>query len=148
MKLLSKLAMLACVLVIVVLFCKVIFADVTPANTAVSFLRADPSEVVTNGPFYKGASLLLTNCVLYSGTSTSSVQDLTSCTITVKVGTTTTAYVTTNGTIQAAASGTWWTKFTVPTNVENSAILQVTIYDASGNSYTYNWKVIPVRSSL
>lgn len=122
--------------------------DVTPANTKVTFLRADPSEIVTNGPFYKGTTLLLTNCVLYAGTSTNLPQDLTSCVITCKVGTTTTAYVTTNGTIQSAADGTWWTRFTVPTNVDNSAIFQVTIYDSSGNSYTYNWKVIPVRSAL
>jgi hypothetical protein len=124
-------------------------ADVVPANTAIVFLRADPSEIVTNGPFYKGATLLLTNCIFYAGTSTNAgVQDLTSCSITCKVGTTTSALITTNGTIQSAAAGTWWTRFTVPTNLDNSAIFQATIYDANGNSYTYNWKVIPVRGSL
>ena len=145
---LSTLIMVAAVALMIGLFAALLRADVTPAYTSVTFLRADPSEIVTNGPFYKGATLLLTNCILYATTSTNTVQDLTSCSITCKVGTTTTAYVTTNGTIQSAAAGTWWTKFTVPTNVDNSAIMQVTIYDASGNSYTYNWKVLPVRSGL
>jgi hypothetical protein len=145
---LSTLIAVVFVALIIAMTSAILRADVTPANTAVTFLRADPSEIVTNGPFYKGTTLLLTNCILYATTSTNTVQDLTSCSITCKVGTTTTAYVTTNGTIQSAASGTWWTKFTVPTNVDNSAIFQVTIYDASGNSYTYNWKVLPVRSGL
>lgn len=145
---LSTLIAVAFVALVIAMSAAFVHAEVTPANTSVTFLRADPSEIVTNGPFYEGATLLLTNCILYAGTSTNVVQDLTSCSITCKVGTTTTAYVTTNGTIQSAAAGTWWTKFTVPTNVDNSAIFQVTVYDNAGNSYTYNWKVLPIRSGL
>jgi hypothetical protein len=123
-------------------------ADVQPAAATIRFVRADTSEVVADGPFFKGTSLLLTNCVLYSGTTTNVAQDLTSCTITCKVGSVTSALITTNGVIQSAANGTWWARFTVPTNLDNAAILQVSVYDQNGNSYTYNWKALPLRNPL
>jgi hypothetical protein len=124
-------------------------AEVTPANTSITFLRGDTSVEVSGGPFYKGVTLLLTNCVLYAGATTNlGVQDLTSCSITCKVGSVTTAYVTSAGTVQSAAAGTFWVSFTVPTNLDNAAILQVTVYDNAGNSYTYPWKNISIRSAL
>jgi hypothetical protein len=119
-----------------------------PANTTVTFRRSDPSETVTGGPFYKGATLLLTNCVLYADTTTNSPQNLTDCTVVAKVGSTTLAYVTATGTVQSAAAGTFYVSFSVPTNLDNSAILQVQITHTNGTSYIYNWKSIALRSSL
>lgn len=147
---LAQTAVIGCVAATigVALFGRQARADITPANTAISFLRADPNEVVTNGPFYKNSTLLLTNCIAYASISTNLPQDLTGCVITVKVGSASAAYLTTNATIQSAAAGTFWTRFTVPTNGDNSAILQVTITDSNGTSYTYNWKTLSLRSAL
>jgi hypothetical protein len=121
---------------------------VTPSDSSPIFTRSESYGTVTNGPFYKGTTLLLTNCFVSAGVGMSPTQGLAGVTCEVKVGNATTTWLTTTGVVQSAAAGTFYVSFTVPTNADNSALLQLKITDSNTNSYIYPWKTIPVRSAL
>ncbi len=121
---------------------------VAPAESSPIFTRSELYASVTNGPFYKGATLMLTNCFCSAGVDTHTTQGLSSVTCELKIGSATATWLTTTGTVQSAAAGTFWVSFTVPTNADNSALMQLKITDAATNSYIYPWKTIPVRSAL
>jgi hypothetical protein len=121
---------------------------VSPAQSSPTFARSESYASVSGGPFYKGATLLLTNCFCSSGTGLSPTQGLSGVICEIKVGNATTTWLTTTGTVQSAASGTFWVSFVIPTNADNSCILQLKLTDAATNSYVYPWKTIPVRSAL
>ena len=120
-----------------------LFADtVAPASVTFTNARADVVNGTVSQTYYvEGTTLLMTNCVIYSGGTTSSaVQGLDGVAIEIRIGDlfSSTAYT---GTVISAASGTWWTSITVPTNYA-STFLQLKITDASTNSFIYPLRII------
>lgn len=121
--------------------------SVEPSSCTTTNYRGEAQGYVAAGSYYEGASLLFTNCVLYSGGSTSSpVQGLAGVTIQIRVGSaiTNTLY---SGTVQDAAAGKWFATVTVPSNM-SPAFVQVKIIDASTNSYIYPWKMVNTMAPL
>jgi len=121
---------------------------VQPATLAVTSLRGEAVTTVS-GTFYTGSTLLLTNCVIYSGTTTNSdVQGLDGVDVEVRVGRASTN-VATAATVDVAASGTWYASVTVPTDVvADKFSLQVKITDADTNIFIYPWKTVNVTTAL
>lgn len=122
-------------------------SPVAPPDCTFTNFRGEGVSYVSPETFYKGQALLFTNCVLYSGSSTSSaVQGLTNVTVALTIGTTLTNniyYAITN-----AANSTWSYQFTsFPTNWDDPTI-QIKVTDSSGNIYTYPWKKIHLSTAL
>jgi len=121
--------------------------DVSPASVTITNLREEAVGNVSEETYYEGTTLRLTNCVAFSGTTTNSaVQGLDTVTVSVDVGTSTTNR-SFSGTVQAAASGTWWCDIVVPDFV-SAPYLQVKLEDASGSIYIYPWKQLKTKDSL
>ncbi len=117
---------------------------VLPAQCAFTNNRADGVMYVSDAEFYKGATILFTNCMLQTtGTST---QGLTGVTVEMKWGSTSSSNCYT-GTTQVAASGTWWLSITAPTNWDAPNI-QVKVTDSVTNSYIYPWKLIHLKTPM
>ena len=115
---------------------------VAPASVTFTNTRGDVANTeISPTYFVEGTTLLMTNCVIYSGSTTSSVvQGLDGVAVELRVGDlfSSTAYT---GTVQVAASGTWWKAITVPTNY-TSLFLQLKVTDAATNSYIYPLRMI------
>jgi len=122
-------------------------SSVTPQSVTFTNIRDEAQAYCSETYYYQGTTLVLTNCVMYSGTSTNSArQGLTAVTIEVRVGATTTN-VPYTGTAIVATNGTWWCNITVPTFV-STPYLQVKVTDASTNTYIYPWKIIHTLEAL
>ena len=120
---------------------------VTPASCTITNTRGDGVLYISGVTYYDDATLRLTNCVLYSGTSTNSdLQGLSNVTVEVSVGSTTTN-IDYSATIQDATSGTWYCDIVVPSFV-SVPFLQVKIEDENTNSYIYPWKKMLTQDSL
>ena len=120
---------------------------VVPASLTINNVRDEGMVYATDASFFEGTTLLLTNCVMFSGTTTNSArQGLSEVTIQVKVGnaTTSTAYT---GSAQIATNGTWSCLAAVPTN-SGQCYLQVKITDSTTNSYIYPWKQLNHKPPL
>ena len=120
-----------------------VLADtVAPASVTFTNCRGDAANTeISRTTFVEGTTLLMTNCVIYSGGTTSSaVQGLTHVAIEIRIGDlfSSTAHT---GQVINAALGTWWTSITVPTNYA-SVFLQMKLTDASTNSYVYPLRII------
>lgn len=115
---------------------------IAPATATFTNCRADVVNTeISSTRFVEGTTLRLTNCVVYSGGTTSSaIQGLDGVTVEIRVGDlfSSTAYT---GTVQVATSGTWTASFTVPTNYQ-SLFLQLKLTDAGTNSYIYPLRLI------
>lgn len=119
--------------------------SVTPESCTVTNLRSEAQGKVGAGDYYRGTTLLLTNCLMYSGTSTNSGrQGLSGVTIEVRVGDTDTNVAYTANV--ANTNGEWSCSIAVP-NLQ-SAWLQVKITDGSGNVYIYPWKTLTTLDPL
>lgn len=120
---------------------------VTPAQLTMNSIRDEVVGYPTDVSYFEGSTLLLTNCVMYAGTTTNSAkQGLVDVTIQVKIGTATTNQ-TYSGTVQVASNGTWTCTASVPTN-SGQCYLQVKITDVNTNSYIYPWKILNHKSAL
>lgn len=120
---------------------------VSPQSCSFTNLRDEAQERIGDTDFFEATSLLFTNCVVYSGSSTSAaVQGLDEVEVEVRIGTTesSTAYT---GTVDEAASGSWYCTVTVPTNLA-SAYVQVKVTDTNSNSYIYPWKTMYITDPL
>lgn len=117
---------------------------VTPAQTTFTNNRSDNVTSIDGEEYYKGTSLLFTNCVLQ--TTGTNRQGLANVTVELKIGqgTNSTCYT---GAVQVAAQGTWAKQITVPTNYPNP-YLQIKITDSQGTSYIYPWKLLTVKSAM
>lgn len=115
---------------------------VDPQTVSITNMRNEAESYVSGAEYARGMPLLLTNCVMYSGTNTLTPQDLTDVQIVVKVGVPTNS-VTYYGTAQVATNGTWYCLITVPTNIENPS-LQVSLT----NVFTYPLKTIKTFQGL
>jgi hypothetical protein len=119
---------------------------VEPAKGAVVCVRDEGVAYINATEYYRGTTLLLTNCVVYSGTTTNTPQGLSNVTVTCKFGLSTTN-VTFSGTVASAAAGTWWASFSVPTNWE-APYLQVQITDENTNTFIYPWKMVRTKAGM
>jgi len=120
--------------------------SVAPETVAFNSVRSEAQASISPTEFYRGSSLLMTNCVLYAGTSTNALrQGLVGVEIEVRVGTAedNTAY-TGNA---ASTNGDWYCTVTVPTNML-SGFVQVKLTDGGTNVYYYPWKTFATRSPL
>ena len=124
---------------------------IDPAKITITNLRGEASSAADDGTFFRGDQIRFTNCVTYSGASTSTaVQDLTGLTLTVTHGDTLTTGTIVTGVVQVATSGTWSASTTLSTNEADktqSTYIQVRITDGT-NSFTYPLKTLKVRSKL
>lgn len=111
--------------------------------------RGEGANYVSSDEFYRGESLLFTNCVLGLGSdSTAGWQGLTNVTVVISVGTTSTNNDYTATVVTGIATNTWFYKFTAfPTNWEAPNI-QIKITDSGTNSYIYPWKLIHTKQSM
>jgi hypothetical protein len=136
------------VMAVIGLVAAIALADVAPQTCTFTNLRnqatsaADPNGVT----FWRGDSLVLTNCVLSSTTTNwGARQDLTMCVVTCKVGSTdsSAAYA---GVVQST-NGLYSTTFTVPGT--GTVYVQTTVTATNtGASYTYGWKLLSVKDKL
>jgi hypothetical protein len=121
--------------------------SISPASVSYTSLRDEGNAYISSVSYYRGQSILLTNCVLYSGTSTSTpVQGLSGVTVKLKWGTSASSS-NIAATVQSTNAGTFWAKFMVPTNWE-APFLEVTITNAAGEAYTYPWKLVNTKAGL
>lgn len=121
---------------------------VQPASCTATNFRGETQAYVSPDYYYEGASLLCTNCVVYSGGDTSAaVQGLNGVTIQVRVGSATTNILY-SGTVQSAPAGTWWANINVPASSGGTVFFQVKLIDAGTNSYIYPWKMIKTMAPL
>jgi hypothetical protein len=131
---------------IAVAFCLAAVAghSVEPTTATFNSVRGE-AQASVSGTFYKSTTLVLTNCVMYSGTTTNTArQGLDAVTVEVRAGTTdsNTAYTAT----VSDTNGIWGCRLTIP-NLPSS-YLQVKITDASTNVYIYPWKVLVADQPL
>lgn len=120
---------------------------VEPASVSITSLRGESASLTVSAEsFYQGTTILFTNCVLYSGTTTNTArQGLTDVDVELRVGTleASTAYT---ATVQNT-NGQWWASITAPTNL-TAAFVQVKITDVNTNVFIYPWKTLLIQEPL
>lgn len=110
---------------------------VIPATLTINLVRDTGGGGFASGVMYfKGDTIRLTNCVIYTGADTNSpVQDLTGVVIDIVLGNSQyTNNASATGNIQVAASGTFWAELTVP-NQAGHPYLQISITNEA--SFTF-----------
>lgn len=118
---------------------------VSPASLAMTHLRDEGTKTASSTVYWRGDSLLLTNCIVYNGTTTNAaVQGLSNVVVTIEVGNTTSTTYT--GTVHSVTGGLYWALITTPTN--GSVYMQTTLTDENTNTYTYGWKTLSVKDKL
>jgi hypothetical protein len=121
---------------------------VEPATNSFAWTRGDgQQESAGEQVYYRGTTLLFTNCVLHSGMSAPGpTQGLAGVSIELRVGSTASnvAYAATGS---GTNDGRWWCSVTVPSNAANP-YLQLKITDSNTNSYIYPWKVLKTAPAL
>lgn len=120
---------------------------VAPQSTTFTNFRDEGIGYISSTPFYRGTSILLTNCVLFAGADTNSaVQGLDGVTVAIEWGTTASS-TSFPATVISTNLGTWAASFVIPTNWE-SPYLQVKVTDSATNSYIYPWKLVITKAAL
>jgi hypothetical protein len=120
--------------------------SVEPASCVMTNKRSE-AEVAIPGTYYKSTTLLFTNCVMHSGTTTNARQGLDGVTV---LATISDGAYSSNITATAISTnlGTYWFSLNLATNFANQANVQIKITDGDGNAYLYPWKVLNLRSPL
>lgn len=133
---------------VLALVASIVVADVAPQTVTFTNLRdqATASASEAGVSYWRGDTLVMTNCVLAAGTTNNSTrQDLTMCVVTCKVGSTSssTAY---SGVVQNT-NGLYSCSFTVPTS--GTVYIETTVTATNtGNRYTYGWKLLSAKDKL
>lgn len=140
-------------LMCLVLSASVCFGDdaVTPASTTYDSIRGEAVTTIAGGSFYRGTTLIFTNCMTFTDTSGVVTQGLANVTVTVTVGNGTTSTDYTANCYDEGGDGTtnvFWVTFTVPTNITSSMSVQTTLTDANTNIFVYPWKVLQHKATL
>lgn len=118
--------------------------SVEPATLCATNNRGDNATYYTDAIFYKGASLLFTNCVLQ--TTGTVVQGLSDVSIQLKWGNATSNQVFTPS-VTSTNLGKWTLNMTVPTNWDMPSI-QIKITDSQTNSFIYPWRLVHVKAAM
>jgi len=120
---------------------------VVPAMLTITNVRDEAMGYANDVSFFEGATLRLTNCVMYAGSSTNSArQALNSITIQVTTVNSSTSH-TYAGSAQVETNGTWSCDAIVPTN-SGQLYLQVKITDVNTNVFIYPWKILNHKAAL
>jgi hypothetical protein len=117
---------------------------VSPASCTFTNSRTDTLSYVSDTQFYRGSSLLFTNCLIL--TTGNTTQGLDGVIVELRWGDSSANNCYT-GIVQSAAGGTWYKSITVPTNWEAPNI-QLKVTDTNGNSYIYPWRLIHTKAAL
>jgi len=119
-----------------------------PQNATFTHIRDEATANGNEVTYWRGDTLLFTNCVCYSGATTNTaVQMLSNVVVTVRMGTLA-VVATYTGVVQSAAAGTYACSVTVPTNTDSSVYMQTKLTDSLGNSYSYPWKIVNTKAKL
>jgi hypothetical protein len=121
---------------------------VEPSSCTITNMRGE-AEVSIPGTYYKSTTLLFTNCVLFSGSTTNTRQGIDGVTVTATISDGTASSST--SVVATAIStnlGTYWFSVNLRTNLSNQANVQIKLTDAQNNTYIYPWKVLNMRSPL
>jgi hypothetical protein len=118
-------------------------ATVTTTNFRGEAVSAASSEVV-----YRGETVMFTNCVAYSGSSTSSAaQNLTNLTVTLTWTDGTLASAVATGTVNNATSGIWSASVGIRTNEGAKTFFQLKLTDGT-NTYVYPFRYLETKAKL
>lgn len=124
----------------------VMFADDVAPATAEFDCKRNSTQGAISGTYYRGTTLLFTNCQAFSDAGGIVTQGLDGVTVTFQVGDTS-ASAGYTGTVSDATSGMFHCQITVPTNT-SAAYVQVTLTDTNAVSYIYPWKTLSHKASL
>jgi len=117
-----------------------------PATCTVTNLRAEAETYASGEYYYRGQAIRFTNCVAYSGASTSSaLQNLSGLTLALEIGSGSSSTSFT-AVAQVATSGTWYCNATVPTNW-TAPYLQFSITDGT-NTFIYPTKILRTKAAF
>ena len=119
----------------------------TPATLTITNIRSEVEDYASSAEIVRGIPLILTNCVAFTGTTTSTArEDLTGVSINVKIGIPSTN-ISYTGAAQDATNGTYYCVIaTFPTNW-NKPSIQVQLTNASAN-VIYPLKTIKTQQGL
>ena len=121
---------------------------VEPSSCSITNMRGE-TETSIPGIYYKSTTLLFTNCVLYSGSTTNTRQGIDGVTVTATLSdgsaSSSTSVV---ATAISTNLGTYWFSVNLRTNLSNQANVQIKIVDGQNNTFIYPWKVLNMRSPL
>jgi hypothetical protein len=125
-------------------------STVQPVSVTVTNTRGDVAGTLVSGTtYYRGQTLVFTNCVPYTGGTTSSAaQGLTNVTVLVNIGDGATSNTYT-GAVNTAVSPNVWnlTITSFPTNW-SSPYMQLKLTDSGNNSYIYPWLSIQTKAAM
>ena len=141
---------LAAVVLISGLNCSIpqLYAEVEPATVTFNWIREEGVGQISSVNYYEGTTLIITNGVIYSGTTTNSArQDLTDVTMELRLGNTTTNIPYTP-TAQVATNGTYYCKLNVPTNIIPCYAQMKLTSTVSTNIYILDWKTLNWKTPL
>ena len=126
----------------------VIVLALDPATVTVTNLRGEAVSAANSNDYYRGETVHFTNCIAYSGTSTSSArEDLTGVTILLSVGDGVLAGQTITGTVTTATSGVWSAAVTLRSDEGAKTLVQLRLTNSAA-SFVYPLKYINVKSKL
>ena len=137
----KKLIIYAC------LICPLMAFALEPATITITNLRSEAVSAASADTFYRLDQIVFTNCVVYSGTSSSSaVEDLTGVTVLLSWGDSVISGSSTIATVTSTA-GVWGATVTLRTNDVARTYFQVQLTNST-TRFTYPLKYIDVRSKL
>lgn len=134
------------IFILTALFAQVVLA-LDPATCTFTNYRDEAVAAASAAEFYRGNVVRFTNCIVYSGGSGSSVQNLSGVTLTVSMGDGKLGAQTVTGAVQVATSGTWSASATIRTNEGTTVNLEVQLTDGT-NTYVYPHKTLTTKGRL
>jgi hypothetical protein len=130
----------------VCLFAFAVYA-VEPAKITITNFRGEAESAASSDIFYRSDTILFTNCVVYSGTTTnSSKEDLTGLTVNLTWGDGVLTSSSTNANISSTA-GVWNATITLRSNEGLKTYFQVRLTNST-SVFTYPFKYINVKAKL
>ncbi len=126
---------------------------VAPATLSITNFRGVATgTAASESEFFMGSSLLLTNCVCYSGADTNSaVQGLDGVTLELTLRPTAITSTVVSASALVASNGTWYATATIPVAEGGDTSwcwIQLKLTDATTNTYIYPWQKIITRKAL
>lgn len=122
--------------------------EVAPASVTITNLRDQVESYISPTFFFEGSTLLFTNCVVYSGSTTNSpVQSLAGGTVLFLTIGTVSSCTTNQATFISEPGGTWWCSVTVPANL-SPVYVQTKLVAMDATTYIYPWKMLRTKKAM
>ena len=119
-----------------------------PAKITCTNFREEAVLEASDAVFYRGDVIIFTNCVMYSGTSTSSaVQDLTAAGVILTWGDKVQSSTSVTGTVGTATSGVWNASVTLRSTEGAKTYFQMKVTNSS-SEFVYPFKTITTKAKL